>query len=61
MTTFVKTLKTNTRYPVEALEAGRLVVRQPSGKKRVLALKDVGRARYDAAVAHYYAQRKGRA
>lgn len=56
MTTFIKTLKTDTRYAVEALEIGTLVVRQPSGKKRKLTVKDVGRARFDAARAHYRAQ-----
>lgn len=53
MTTYVKT-KTGTRYAVEALEYGALVVRQPSGKKRKLTVKDVGRARYESALAHWY-------
>lgn len=55
--TYVKTLKNDTRYPVHAIEPGVLVARQPSGKIRRLSLKDVGRARYDAAVAHFYANR----
>jgi hypothetical protein len=56
--TYVKTLKNDTRYPVTAIEPGVLVARQPSGKIRRLTLKDVGRARYDAAVAHFYAEAK---
>ena len=60
MTTYVKTLKNDTRYPVTAIENGNLIGRQPSGKRRVLTLKDVGRARYEAAVAHFYAE-KGKA
>lgn len=52
--TYVKTLKNNTCYPVTAIENGILVARQPSGKKRRLTLKEVGRARYDAAVAHFF-------
>ena len=58
MTTYVKTLKTNTRYPVTDVANGVLTARQPSGKARKLTLKDVGRPRYDAAVAHFYAERK---
>jgi hypothetical protein len=30
-----------------------LVVRQPSGKARKLGVKDVGRPRFDSAVAHF--------
>ena len=57
MTTYIKTLKTDTRYPVSEVTAGgALVVRQPSGKKRLLTLPDVGRARYDSAVAHFFAE-----
>lgn len=52
--TYVKTLKSNTRYPVTAIENGILVGRQPSGKRKLLSVKDVGRARYEAAVAHFY-------
>jgi hypothetical protein len=52
VTTYVKTTKTT--YTVEGIEKGALVVRQPSGKRRLLTAKDVGRARFDAAVAHYY-------
>jgi hypothetical protein len=55
--TYVKTLK-GTRYPVSAVEDAKLVVRQPSGKKRLLTVKDVGRPRYDAAVAHFYAEQR---
>lgn len=54
--TYVKTLKTGTRYPVVAVESGLLIVHQPSGKRRKLTLKDVGRPRYDAAVAHFFAE-----
>ena len=56
MPTYIKT-KNNTRYSVEAIENSALVVRQPSGKKRRLTLKDVGRARYDSALAHFYAEK----
>lgn len=56
MTTNVKTTKTT--YTVEDVEAGALVVRQPSGKRRKLTLKDIGRARYDAAVSHFFAEQK---
>lgn len=59
MTTYVKTLKGNTKYPVTAVENGVLVGRQPSGKRRLLTVKDVGRPRYDAAVAHFFANQKG--
>ncbi|HZZ17169.1 MAG TPA: hypothetical protein VFE08_14540 [Candidatus Sulfotelmatobacter sp.] len=55
--TYVKTIK-GTRYPVTAIEQGKLAVRQPSGKKRLLTVKDVGRARYDAAVAHYFSEQR---
>lgn len=51
--THVKTHK-GTRYTVEGTENGALVVRQPSGKRRHLTVKDVGRARYDSAVANFY-------
>ena len=54
--TYVKTLKNDTRYPVTAIEGGKLVARQPSGKRRLLTVKDVGRARYEAAVAHFYSE-----
>lgn len=54
--TYVKTLKSNTRYPVTAIENGILVARQPSGKRKLLSVKDVGRARYESAVAHFYAE-----
>lgn len=58
-TTYVKTFKTDTRYAVtEITRGGLLVVRQPSGKKRYLALADVGRARYDSAVSHFFAQKQ---
>lgn len=50
--TTVKTTKST--YTVEGIEKGALVVRQPSGKRRLLTVKDVGRARFDAAVAHFY-------
>lgn len=50
--TTVKTTKST--YTVESIEKGALVVRQPSGKRRLLTVKDVGRARFDAAVAHFY-------
>ena len=53
--TAVKTLKTNTRYTVEAIESGVLIVRQPSGKRRKLIKADVGAARYYAAVEHFRA------
>lgn len=56
--TYVKTLKSDTRYPVTAIENGRLVARQPSGKRKLLSVKDVGRARYESAVAHFYAEAK---
>ncbi len=59
MTTYIKTLKTDTRYPVTEITAGgALVVRQPSGKRRLLTLSDVGRPRYDSAVAHFFAEKK---
>lgn len=54
MNTYVKTLK-GTRYAVAGTSNGKLVVRQPSGKARYLTAKDTGRARFDAAVAHYFA------
>jgi hypothetical protein len=53
MTTYVKTT-TGNRYEVETIENGKLVVRQPSGKRRLLSVKNVGRARYEAALAHFY-------
>lgn len=53
--TAVKTLKTNTRYHVEGIEDGALVVRQPSGKRRKLTKADVGAARYYAAIQHFRA------
>lgn len=59
MTTYVKTFKTDTRYPVTGITVGgALIARQPSGKRRLLTLADVGRPRYDAAVAHFYAEQK---
>lgn len=54
--TYVKTLKSNTRYPVTAIENGILVTRQPSGRRKLLSVRDVGRARYESAVAHFYAE-----
>lgn len=57
--TYVKTLKKNTRYPVTGVTMkGDLIARQPSGKARILTVKDVGRARYESAVAHFYAEAK---
>lgn len=58
MTTTIKTARNDTRYAVEGIENGKLVVRQPSGKRRLLTVKEVGRARYDSAVAHFYAEQK---
>lgn len=55
--TTVKTLK-GTTYPVTDVKIGTLIGRQPSGKVRKLTVKDVGRARYDAAVAHFFASQK---
>lgn len=52
--TYVKT-KNGTRYAVEAIESGALVVRQPSGKRRKLTKADVGAARYWAALTHFRA------
>ena len=58
MTTYVKTLKNDTRYPVTEVVIGALIGRQPSGKKRRLTVKDVGRARFESAVAHFYSEAK---
>jgi hypothetical protein len=58
MTTYVKTLAKGTRYPVTGIENGVLVGRQKSGKRVYLALKDVGRPRYDAAVQHFYSEQQ---
>ena len=55
MTTYVKTNK-GTKYPVTDIVNGKLVARQPSGKKRYLGVKDTGRPRYDAAVQHFFAE-----
>jgi len=56
VSTHIRTAKTS--YVVEAVEAPAtgphaLVVRQASGKRRKLTLADVGRPRFDAAVAHF--------
>ena len=59
--TYVKTLKNNTRYAVTGVELGKLLVRQPSGKLRRLTVKDVGRARFDAANAHFRAEQEAAA
>lgn len=56
--TNVTTLK-GTKYKVSGLEGGKLVVRQPSGKRRFLGTRDTGRARFDAAVADF--MRRGKA
>ena len=53
--TTVRTVK-GTKYTVEAIENGELVVRQPSGKRRKLTRKEVGTARYYAAVEHFRAR-----
>lgn len=53
--TTVRTVK-GTKYTVEAIEDGQLVVRQPSGKKRKLTRADVGTARYWAAIGHFRAR-----
>lgn len=59
--TNVRTAKTS--YAVTAIEVpnegpAKLVVRQPSGKLRRLTVKDVGRARFDAAVADFRARER---
>lgn len=61
MTTYVRTTKT--RYPVTGYEAPHtgphaLVVRQPSGKKRLITVADVGRARFDGALAHFQGEQR---
>jgi hypothetical protein len=53
----VTTVK-GTKYTVTGTENGKIVVRQPSGKRRLLTVKDVGRARFDGAVAHYIAEKR---
>lgn len=55
--TNIKTLK-GTSYPVSGLKDGKIIARQPSGKARYLSVADVGRARFDGAVAHYLAEQK---
>ena len=63
MSTHVKTAKAC--YEVEAVAAPAngegpvgLVVRSPAGKKRTLTVKEVGRARFDSAVAHFLASHR---
>jgi hypothetical protein len=56
--TVIKTLK-GTAYTVAGLESGKLIVRQPSGKRRLLTAKDTGRARFDAAVLDYLRRNDG--
>lgn len=48
-----------TKYEVVGTSNGRIVVRQPSGKARYLTAKDTGRARFDAAVQHWFAEVRG--
>lgn len=55
--TTVTTAK-GTKYTVAGTENGKIVVRQPSGKRRLLTVKEVGRARFDAAVSHWFAEQK---
>jgi len=53
VSTTITTLK-GTKYNVTGTENGKIVVRQPSGKRRLLTVKDTGRPRFDAAVAHWF-------
>lgn len=53
--TTVTTLK-GTKYTVTGTSNGKLVVRQPSGKARYLTAKDVGRPRFDAAMALWWTE-----
>lgn len=46
----------HTTYKVDCVHPGRIGVRQPSGKLRYLTVAEVGRARFDAAVADYLAK-----
>jgi hypothetical protein len=62
--TTVRTAKT--KYTVEALSfpqsgPAALVVRAPAGKMRRLTVKDVGRARFQAAVTHFLREAKDKA
>lgn len=45
-------------YKVHSVANAALVVRQDSGKIRRLTVADVGRTRYDAAVADYWAAKR---
>jgi len=60
MSTTVRTAKSV--YTVESIAVpvdgpARITVRQPSGKVKHLTVKEVGRTRFDAAVAHFLAER----
>jgi hypothetical protein len=57
VTTYIKTNK-GTKYVVEDIVNGLLVVRQPSGKKRTFGPRYVGRARYDAAVSRFWTEKQ---
>lgn len=61
MATTIRTAKAS--YTVDTLSLpisgpATIVVRTPSGKKRHLGVADVGRARFEAAVTHYLAERR---
>lgn len=56
MSTTIRTSKAS--YTVQSLSLplsgpAAIVVRQPSGKTRKLSVRDVGRARFQAAVSHF--------
>jgi hypothetical protein len=65
MTTTIRTIK-GTAYTVDSLSLPlqgqpAIIVRQPSGKRRNLTVKDVGRARFEQAVSHYLRDKRAEA